>query len=121
MAQQAMENEMEHIAAIMLLVGCSHGSLACEEMQAPQVAFESMEDCVGALPAALGGAGAGRRLVHGRCAEIDPAWVEEDVEITWRMSPVSGLEVHVRQVSPLAEGVVVAENAYPAQTDARLH
>ena len=54
---------MEHIAAIMLLVGCSHGGLTCEELPTPQVAFETMEDCVGALPAALGGAGAGKRIV----------------------------------------------------------
>ena len=100
---------MEHIAAIMLLVGCSHGSLACDELPAPQVAFETMEDCVGALPSALGGVGAGKRIVHGRCAVVDPAWIEEDVEISWRMSRENGLEVEVRQVSPPAEGVVVAE------------
>lgn len=111
---------MEHIAAIMLLVGCSHGSLACEELQAPQVAYESMEECVGALPSALGGAGAGKQIVHARCASIDPAWMEEDVEISWRMTKERGLEVDVRQVTP-AEGLVVAENSRPADAVARLH
>ena len=106
---------MEHIAAIMLLVGCSHGSLACEELQAPQVAFESMEECVGALPSSLGGAGASKRIVHGRCAAVDPAWIEEDVEISWRMSRENGLEVDIRQVSPPAEGVIVAENTAEAR------
>lgn len=112
---------MEHIAAIMLLVGCNSGSLACEELPAPQVAFESMEDCVGALPSALGDAGLAKRVVHGRCAAVDPAWVEEDVEITWRMSRQSGLEVHVQQVAPPAEGVVVAENAHPVNARAATH
>ncbi len=112
---------MEHIAAIMLLVGCSHGDLTCEELQAPQVAFESMEACVGALPAALGGAGAGRRIVHGRCAVVDPAWVEEDVEISWRLSRQNGLEVHVRPARSQARDVIVADNAYPAETVARMH
>ncbi|WP_432346904.1 hypothetical protein WMC41_02280 [Shinella yambaruensis] len=111
---------MEHIAAIMLLVGCSHGGLTCEELQAPQVAFETMEECVGALPAALGGAGAGKRLVHGRCAAVDPAWVEEDVEISWRLSRQNGLEVHVRQVDPPAKDVIVADSAYPGGA-ARMH
>ncbi|WP_411037048.1 hypothetical protein [Shinella sp. BYT-45] len=110
---------MEHIAAIMLLVGCDPGSLACKELQAPQVAFETMEECVGALPSALGGAGVSKRVVHGRCAAIDPAWVEEDVEISWRMSREGGLEVDVRQVAPPEEGVVVAENAHPVH--ARMH
>jgi hypothetical protein len=95
-----MESEMEHIAAIMLLVGCSHGSLTCEELSAPQVAFESMEECVTALPSTLGGAGAAKRTVHARCAVIDPAWVEEDVEISWHMSREDGLRVEVRQVLP---------------------
>lgn len=112
---------MEHIAAIMLLVGCSHGGLTCEELQAPQVAFESMEDCVGALPAALGGAGAEKRIVHGRCAAVDPAWVEEDVEISWRLSRQNGLEVHVRQASPPAQDIIVADNAYPAEAAAWMH
>ena len=112
---------MEHIAAIMLLVGCSHGSLACEELPAPQVAFESMEDCVGALPSALGGAGATGGLVHGRCAAIDPAWIEEDVEITWRMSSARSLEIDIRQVSPPAEDLVVADNAHPAPVSAAMH
>ena len=112
---------MEHIAAIMLLVGCSHGGLTCEELPTPQVAFETMEDCVGALPAALGGAGAGKRIVHGRCAVVDPAWVEEDVEIDWRLTRKNGLEVHVRQVQPPAGDVIVADNAHPAETVARMH
>jgi hypothetical protein len=116
-----MESEMEHIAAIMLLVGCSHGSLTCEELSAPQVAFESMEECVTALPAALGGAGDGKRIVHARCAVIDPAWIEEDVEISWHMSRENGLQVDVRQVSPPAEGVVVAENALPTEARQTLH
>jgi len=100
---------MEHIAAFMLLVGCSNGSLACEELTAPQVAFESMEECVGALPLAIGGASGGKRIVHARCAAIDPAWIEEDVEITWSMSREDGLRVDVRQVSPPAGDIVVAE------------
>jgi hypothetical protein len=108
-----MESDMEHIAAIMLLVGCTPGSLSCEELQAPQVAFETMEDCVGALPSALGDAGVGKRVVHGRCAPFDPAWEEENVEIGWRMTSRNRLEVHVRKVDPPADGIVVAENARP--------
>ena len=112
---------MEHIAAIMLLVGCSHGSLACEELPAPQVAFESMEECQGALPVALGGAGVSKRIVHGRCAPVDPAWMEDDIEISWRMSREGGLQVDIRQVNPPMDGMVIAENAYPAESSARLH
>ena len=100
---------MEHIAAFMLLIGCNAGSLSCEELSAPQVVFESMEECVGALPTALGGAGAKGRVVHARCASVDPAWVEEDIEIAWRMSREKGLEIDIREVRPPANGLLVAE------------
>ena len=63
---------MEHIAAIMLLVGCSKGGLSCGELAAPQVAYETMEDCVGALPLAIGSAGDGARIVHGQ-VQLAPA------------------------------------------------
>lgn len=112
---------MEHIAAFMLLIGCNAGGLSCEELPAPQVAFESMEECVGALPAALGGAGVKGRIVHARCAAIDPAWVEEDVEISWHMSREKGLEINVRQVAPPTDGMLVAENVRPVQATARMH
>ena len=112
---------MEHIAAFMLLIGCNAGTVSCEELPAPQVAFESMEECVGALPVALGGAGATGRIVHARCAAIDPAWVEEDIEITWRMSSEKGLEIDIREAAPPADGMLVAENAHPAGSTARLH
>nr|WP_314092830.1 hypothetical protein [uncultured Shinella sp.] len=112
---------MEHIAAFMLLIGCNAGTVSCQELPAPQVAFESMEECVGALPVALGGAGATGRIVHARCAAIDPAWVEEDIEITWRMSREKGLEIDIREAAPQADGMLVAENAHPAGSAARLH
>ncbi len=112
---------MEHIAAFMLLIGCNAGSLSCEELPAPQVAFESMEECVGALPVALGGAGAKGRIVHARCAAIDPAWIEEDVEISWRMSREKGLEIDIREAAPPADGMLVAENARPVELAGRLH
>jgi len=110
---------MEHIAAIMLLVGCSKGGLSCGELAAPQVAYETMEDCVGALPLAIGSAGDGARIVHGRCAAIDPAWTEEDVEISWRMTKESGLVVDVRLVAPPSGDVIVA-TAQLVRGEARL-
>ena len=100
---------MEHIAAFMLLIGCNAGGLSCEELPAPQVVFESMEECVGALPVTLGTAGAKGRVVHARCAPVDPAWMEEDIEITWRMSRDKGLEIDIREISPPADGLLVAE------------
>lgn len=110
---------MEHVAAIMLLVGCSQASFSCEELAAPQVAYETMEDCVGALPLAIGSAGDGARTVHGRCAAIDPAWAEEDVEISWRMTKESGLAVDVRLVTPPSGDVLVA-TAQPVKEETRL-
>ena len=57
--------------------------------------------------------------MHGRCAAIDPAWTEEDVEISWRMTKESGLVVDVRLVVPPSGDVIVA-TAQPVKGEARL-
>lgn len=107
---------MEHITAFMFLVGCGQGDI-CKEVAAPQVAFETMEDCRAALPHALGGAGSGGLVVHGRCAAFDPAWEEGDVEINWKMTTSRRLEIDIRYLDP-NENVILAGNDYPASASA---
>ncbi|QRM54317.1 hypothetical protein [Sinorhizobium sp. BG8] len=86
---------MEHIAAIMILVGCSGTSTACTELPAPQAVFETMEDCNGALATAIGAAGGKARIVRAKCASIDPAWEEEDVQISWDITRNGQLDITV--------------------------
>lgn len=111
---------MEHIAAIMLVVVCNNGGHACEEAGAPQVVFETMQECTGALSVALGGARAGNPIFHGRCAAVDPAWLEEDVEISWRVSKRNGLEVDVHERGREAEMAFVENSRLAARSSSEV-
>lgn len=91
---------MEHIAAIMLLVGCSHADMTCNELPAPQVAFETMEECNGTLANAIGQVASVGTVVRAKCAAVDPAWFEEDIEISWDVTEDGRLDVAINNVGP---------------------
>lgn len=101
---------MEHIAAIMLLVGCSQGNLECRELEAPVVAFEAAEECRDMLRPSIAAARTGTRVVYGACAEVDPALFVEDATIEWDFTPKGALKVHVI-IEDADLPVMVAEKA----------
>ncbi|MGC3974977.1 MAG: hypothetical protein QM771_11415 [Nitrospira sp.] len=45
---------MEHIAALLFVVGCSSTMTDCRELQVPVSVFETAEACVAERPFALG-------------------------------------------------------------------
>ena len=99
---------MEHIAAMLILVGCGASDTSCRELPAPAAAYETMEDCQSMLAPAIGAAAKPGTTVHAKCAYVDPAWFEEDVEITWDVEK-GRLDVTVRSLAE--EGVEVAAAA----------
>lgn len=76
---------MEHIAALLLIVGCSGDLKDCREMAPPVSVFETMEECgaqVGkARKVALKSAG----RVYSQCVYVDPAMDEEDAQLVWNV------------------------------------
>ena len=44
---------MEHIAALLLIVGCSADMKECRELPAPTPIFETSQECDSELPAVL--------------------------------------------------------------------
>ncbi len=99
---------MEHVAAIMMLVGCGGASADCREIAAPAVGYETVEECRALLKPALDSVAGTFRTTHGTCAAIDPALYLEDVVITWDVT-ASG-ELVVRIVDDATdEPVLVAE------------
>ena len=44
---------MEHIAAILLLVGCTDDMLVCRELPAPAPVYESIEECENQIEASM--------------------------------------------------------------------
>lgn len=100
---------MEHIAALLLIVGCSSDLSGCRELPAPVALYETEEDCDAALPAAFAARRNDDERVFARCVFVDPAMHEEDAELVWEIVPGGGL---VASVEPYdASPVVVASNS----------
>ncbi|MEX0953665.1 MAG: hypothetical protein WDZ83_00455 [Rhizobiaceae bacterium] len=73
---------MEHIAAILLLLGCSDDGRSCAELPAPHVGYEAEQICEEHLPGVMQRAGNSYPLVIGKCIPVDPL-AEGDMEIVW--------------------------------------
>ncbi|MCA1441123.1 hypothetical protein I6F07_13060 [Ensifer sp. IC4062] len=101
---------MEHVAAIMVLVGCVQATTACREVPSPVVAFETVEECEVLLPSAMEEVGKVFKTAYGKCAEVDPALFVESAVIEWTITPAGKLEV---TVTPDEEPYAVAGGVGP--------
>lgn len=86
---------MEHIAALLLMIGCSGDLRQCHELPAPATVYETMEECNADLPTTLRDLGSAMPKVFGRCLFVDPAMEEEDAELTWNVTPAGELVASV--------------------------
>lgn len=94
---------MEHIAALLLIVGCSGDMKDCRELPAPTPIFETTQECDAELPVALRRLDGASERVLATCVFVDPAMEEEDAELVWDISPEGRLEASVE-----ASGTAVA-------------
>jgi len=78
---------MEHIAALLLIVGCSGDLKECSELPAPTSIFETYEECQAELEPALAAFNGQRDKVLGQCIYVDPAMEEEDAQLVWDVKP----------------------------------
>jgi hypothetical protein len=97
---------MEHIAALLLIVGCSADLAECRELPAPVPIFETAEECDAAMPRAFAGYEGTHAHVVARCVPVDPAMEEADAELVWEVGEDGSL---VARVEPTA--VMVATNS----------
>lgn len=74
---------MEHIAALLLIVGCSGDLEQCKELPAPTPIFETMEECSAELPVSLRHAQGKDAKVFADCVYVDPAMEEENAVLDW--------------------------------------
>lgn len=77
---------MEHVAAFMLLVGCSGDASVCREIPVPAPAYESLEECQGNLALEMRLSGATERKVLGACKAVDESVFEQSASIDWAVS-----------------------------------
>jgi hypothetical protein len=78
---------MEHIAAVLLLIGCSDDMAQCRELPAPTAIFETAEECEAELNPAIGNLVGRYPQIMGKCVSVDPAMEEEDAELVWNLQP----------------------------------
>ncbi|MGE0500854.1 MAG: hypothetical protein AB7I79_04240 [Rhizobiaceae bacterium] len=74
---------MEHIAAILLVVGCSGDLSECRELPAPVPLFETAEDCEATRGRSAAAYGVDGGQVFAVCVPVDPALEEQDAELVW--------------------------------------
>lgn len=78
---------MEHIAALLLIIGCSDDLARCEELPAQSSAvFETAEECETEVPKSLSLFTGTHPQIFAQCIPVDPA-MEEDAVLTWDVKP----------------------------------
>lgn len=78
---------MEHIAALLLIVGCSDDLAQCRELAPPVAVYETTEECESDLQPSISLFTTKHPQVFGQCVEVDPAVEEEDAELVWDVKP----------------------------------
>lgn len=78
---------MEHIAALLLIIGCSDDLAQCGELPPPTSVYETVEECDVDLQPSISLFTTRYAQVFGQCVEIDPAIEEEDAELVWDIKP----------------------------------
>jgi hypothetical protein len=108
---------MEHIAALLLLIGCNDSATLCEELPAPTVGYETIEQCEEAITPALHFEAKHHPLLIAKCLSLDPL-VEGDMEIVWEIDGKGELHAQVvpveddaTQAEPVIAGVIPERKA----------
>ena len=104
---------MEHVAAILLIIGCSNDLSRCKELPAPVPVFETTQECAQARPFTLDDMAGRRERIFGKCVAVDPALEEEDGEIVWDITPDGRLEASVERPGAIANDSLVVASADP--------
>jgi hypothetical protein len=93
---------MEHIAALLLIVGCSGDLRQCAEIPAPTSVYETSEECDAELAPSLAAARGHAQRVFAACVPVDPAMEEEDALLSWDVTPDGRLVAAVEAIGNAA-------------------
>jgi hypothetical protein len=101
---------MEHIAAVLLIVGCSNSLDQCRELPAPVAVFETVAECAAQRPKAVADLIRVQPRIFSRCLVIDPALEDDYDEISWNVRADGTFEASIG-----VAGVVVASSGYSSR------
>lgn len=107
---------MEHIAAFLLIIGCSEDYSQCREIPAPLPVFETIEDCDAELAYSRPDMTSPLPKLLAGCFEVDPLLAETDAEIVWDVSVDGEL---VASVEPIGSGEVLVASTDSRRADQR--
>ncbi len=96
---------MEHIAALLLVIGCSSSMTECHELQVPVSVFETADECTAERPFAMGDVQGQAQHIVAKCLAVDPALEDDYDQIVWNVRPDGSLDA-----SLVISGTVVASN-----------
>ncbi|PBB34139.1 hypothetical protein EOA60_36550 [Mesorhizobium sp. M1A.F.Ca.IN.020.06.1.1] len=96
---------MEHIAALLLVIGCSDTMTDCRELSVPVSVFETFEACIAERPFALGDLQGRTPRVMGECLAVDPALEDDYDQLLWTVRPDGRLIASLE-----TSGALVASN-----------
>lgn len=77
---------MEHLAAFMLLVGCSSDASVCKEIPVSVPAYESLADCQNGIPLQIRLSQSNAPRILGACKAISDEALDESASIEWAVS-----------------------------------
>lgn len=77
---------MEHIAAIMLLIGCADDLSLCREIRVEVPFHETVAECERQIEPAMVAVSDRYPQLFGQCLEVDPADEHADNDLVWNVN-----------------------------------
>ena len=103
---------MEHIAALLLVIGCSNSMTDCRELQVPVSIFETADECTAERPFAMGDVQGQAQHIVARCLAVDPALEDDYDQVVWKVLLDGSLDA-----SLAISSLVMASNAARPEKD----
>lgn len=88
---------MEHIAALLLVIGCSDDLQSCKELPAPIPVFETAQECETQLPGSFKVFIGKYPQVFAQCLAVNPEMEETDADLVWDIKPDGTLVASVEE------------------------
>lgn len=92
---------MEHVAALLLLVGCTPDSSVCTEIPVPRPIYRSVGECEAAAPIEMRLSGTYDRRVMAKCTGLTQAELEGAVSVEWAVNRAGQLAVELTDAPQL--------------------